>query len=92
MQYNSILNIKVTYAYILKAIKTQLIHLLFIPFHSNVFPLSVYLQVSLMYINALAKLELDYAHLLKHLVKNAKFIKKILNLLSSLNSTQFQFE
>ena len=38
----------------------------------------MYLQASLTYSNVLAKLELDYAHLLRILVKNAKFIKKIL--------------
>ena len=79
--------------YMLKAIKnatgTNIIFSLYI---ATSFPLSVYLQPSLMYKNVLAKFELDYAHLLKSLVKNAKFIKKNLNLLSSINSTQFQFE
>ena len=51
----------------------------------------VYLRTSLTYKNVLANLELDNAHLLKILVKLAKFTKKILNL-SSFNSTQFQFE
>ena len=76
----------------LKPLKTHMIQILFFLYIATEFSLSVYLQASLKYKNVLAKLELDYAHLLKNLVKNAKFIKKIVNLLSTLNSTQFQFE
>ena len=79
--------------YILKAIKNATDTNFIFPVYSNeIFSLSVYKQASLTYTNVLAKLELDYAHLLKILVKNAKFIKIIVNLLSTLNSTQFQFE
>ena len=39
----------------------------------------MYLQAFLTYKNLLAKLKLQYAHLLKFLVKNAKFVKRILN-------------
>ena len=75
----------------LKTLKMQLIKIIFFPIHSNIIPF-VYLKASLTYKNVLSKLELDYTHLLKIMVKNAKFIKKILNLLSSLNSTQFHIK
>ena len=54
----------------------QLIQILYFPLLSNVIPFVCVLQASLTYKNVLAKVELDYEHLVKILVKNAKFIKK----------------
>ena len=75
----------------LKPLKMQLIQILFFLIHSNVIPF-VYLQASLTSKNVLEKLKLDYAHLLNILGKMPNSSKKILNLLSSLNSTDFKFE
>ena len=63
----------------LKAIKHATDTIIFFLYISTLFPLSVYLQAFLTWKNLLAKLKLQYAHLLKFLVKNAKFVKRILN-------------
>ena len=77
----------VNLATILKAIKnaTDIIF----PIHSSVM---FFVYVFKSFPNVKTKLELDCTHLLKMVVKKCQIHQKNLNLLSSLNFTQFQFE
>ena len=79
--------------YILKTIKNATdTNVVFFLLHSNVFPF-VYVFTSFhKEQERFSKLELDCAHLLKHLVKMPNSSKYLVNLLSSLNSNQFHFE